>query len=262
MLLYGKLLLTIVNMIVRIRKMLSVTACGILRNALVLFLLASPCWVVLAGCSQPMEIEPEAWESYGIETEGKHYKPQYSSDYNYDAQDSSDYNYNSQYSSSYKPKYSSDYNYNSQYSSSYKPQDSSSYKPQDSSDYNYNAQYSSSYKPQGSSYYNYNSQYSSGHKPQDSSYYNYNSQYSSSYNYKSQQDQEKQIKFTPYYNTLGLPYGASLREITKAYKRLAPKCHPDKNPNDATAKEKFQKLNEAHSQLRDAYADGHLKDTE
>jgi DnaJ domain len=234
--------------------MLAVTACGIIRNSLVWFLLTSPCWVVLAGCSQPTEIEREEWENYGIETERKRYKPQYSSDYNYKSryssrykpQYSSNYNYNSRYSSRYKPQYSSNYNYNSQYSSSHKPQDSS----------NYNSQYSSSHKPQDSSNYNYNSQYGSRYKPQDSSDY---------YNYKSQQDREEKIKseLTPHYDTLGLPYGASLKEIKKAYHKLARRCHPDKNPNDtAAATKEFQKIREAYSQLADAHTDGQPPATE
>jgi DnaJ-class molecular chaperone len=54
-----------------------------------------------------------------------------------------------------------------------------------------------------------------------------------------------------YYKTLGVKRDASQAEIQKAYRDLARKYHPDLNPNDKTAKEKFQKLQAAFEVLND-----------
>lgn len=54
-----------------------------------------------------------------------------------------------------------------------------------------------------------------------------------------------------YYEVLGLQRGASEDEIKKAYKRLARKYHPDMNPGDKTAEEKFKEINEANEVLSD-----------
>lgn len=54
-----------------------------------------------------------------------------------------------------------------------------------------------------------------------------------------------------YYQTLGVGRNASQAEIQKAYRALARKHHPDLNPNDKTAKEKFQKLQSAYEVLND-----------
>jgi DnaJ-class molecular chaperone len=53
------------------------------------------------------------------------------------------------------------------------------------------------------------------------------------------------------YKTLGIQRSASPEEIQKAYRRLARKYHPDKNPDDATAKKKFQEVQSAFDLLRD-----------
>ncbi len=52
-----------------------------------------------------------------------------------------------------------------------------------------------------------------------------------------------------FYQTLEVPRGASKDEIQKAYRRLARKYHPDMNPDDPKAKEKFQKVQAAYDVL-------------
>jgi len=59
------------------------------------------------------------------------------------------------------------------------------------------------------------------------------------------------MDFVDYYNTLGLKKDASEGEIKMAYRKLARKYHPDLNPNDASAKTKFQQINEANEVLSD-----------
>ena len=55
-----------------------------------------------------------------------------------------------------------------------------------------------------------------------------------------------------YYEVLGVTRTASDQEIKSAYRRLAVKYHPDKNPNDASAEEKFKEAAEAYSVLQDS----------
>ena len=54
-----------------------------------------------------------------------------------------------------------------------------------------------------------------------------------------------------YYEVLGLKKGAGEDEIKKAFRKMAMKYHPDKNPGDRTAEEKFKEVNEAYSVLSD-----------
>ena len=57
---------------------------------------------------------------------------------------------------------------------------------------------------------------------------------------------------TDYYKTLGVDKKASPDEIKKAFRKLAVKYHPDRNPNDKTAEDKFKEINEAYAVLSDA----------
>jgi molecular chaperone DnaJ len=54
------------------------------------------------------------------------------------------------------------------------------------------------------------------------------------------------------YDTLGVKKGASAEEIKKAYRKLAAQYHPDKNPGDAAAEEKFKEVQNAYDTLSDA----------
>jgi molecular chaperone DnaJ len=55
-----------------------------------------------------------------------------------------------------------------------------------------------------------------------------------------------------YYEVLGVTRTASDQDIKSAYRRLAVRFHPDKNPNDASAEEKFKEAAEAYGVLADA----------
>uniref|UniRef100_A0AAR2J7N5 DnaJ homolog subfamily C member 10 n=1 Tax=Pygocentrus nattereri TaxID=42514 RepID=A0AAR2J7N5_PYGNA len=64
-------------------------------------------------------------------------------------------------------------------------------------------------------------------------------------------NEASEIKHGNYYKLLGISREASTREIRQAFKKLALTMHPDKNPNDETAHEKFLKINRAYEVLKD-----------
>ena len=59
------------------------------------------------------------------------------------------------------------------------------------------------------------------------------------------------MEFIDYYKTLELDKSATKADIKKAYRRLARKYHPDLNPDDDSAKKRFQQINEANEVLSD-----------
>ncbi|WP_281644592.1 J domain-containing protein [Bacteroides zoogleoformans] len=59
------------------------------------------------------------------------------------------------------------------------------------------------------------------------------------------------MAYIDYYEVLGVDKKASQDDIKKAFRKLARKYHPDLNPNDPTAKDKFQAINEANEVLSD-----------
>ena len=59
------------------------------------------------------------------------------------------------------------------------------------------------------------------------------------------------MEYRDYYKILGVDRNASEKEIKRAYRKLARKFHPDVNPGDKEAEEKFKEINEAHEVLSD-----------
>jgi len=60
-----------------------------------------------------------------------------------------------------------------------------------------------------------------------------------------------------YYDILGIAKGASPEDVKKAFRNLSKKYHPDLNPNNPEAEEKFKEINEAHTCLSDKYKRQH-----
>lgn len=59
------------------------------------------------------------------------------------------------------------------------------------------------------------------------------------------------MNYKDYYKILGVPKEASQKDIKKAYRKMAAKYHPDKNPDNKEAEEKFKEINEANEVLSD-----------
>ncbi len=59
------------------------------------------------------------------------------------------------------------------------------------------------------------------------------------------------MEYKDYYSILGVSKSATTDEIRKAYRKLATKYHPDKNPDDKNAEAKFKEINEAKQVLSD-----------
>ena len=59
------------------------------------------------------------------------------------------------------------------------------------------------------------------------------------------------MEYKDYYDTLGVQRDADAKEVKRAYRKLAVQYHPDKNPNDKAAEERFKEINEAYEVLGD-----------
>jgi curved DNA-binding protein len=59
------------------------------------------------------------------------------------------------------------------------------------------------------------------------------------------------MEYRDYYKILGVPRGASADKIKSAYRKLAMQYHPDRNPGDKQAEDRFKEINEAYQVLSD-----------
>lgn len=57
--------------------------------------------------------------------------------------------------------------------------------------------------------------------------------------------------YKDYYKILGVPRNATQKEVRAAYRKLAAKHHPDRNPGDKSAEERFKEIGEAYAVLGD-----------
>lgn len=65
------------------------------------------------------------------------------------------------------------------------------------------------------------------------------------------------MDYKDYYQVLGVSRSASTDEIRKAYRKLAMQYHPDRNPDDKQAEERFKEINEAYQVLNDSQKRAH-----
>jgi len=65
------------------------------------------------------------------------------------------------------------------------------------------------------------------------------------------------MDYKDYYQILGVSRNANAEEIRKAYRKLAMQYHPDRNPDDKQAEERFKELNEAYQVLSDSQKRAH-----
>lgn len=65
------------------------------------------------------------------------------------------------------------------------------------------------------------------------------------------------MDYKDYYQILGVSRSASTDEIRKAYRKLAMQYHPDRNPDDKQAEERFKEINEAYQVLNDSQKRAH-----
>ncbi len=60
------------------------------------------------------------------------------------------------------------------------------------------------------------------------------------------------MEYKDYYKILGVERNANKDEIKRAYRKLALKTHPDRNPGNSKAEERFKEINEAYQVLSDS----------
>ena len=58
------------------------------------------------------------------------------------------------------------------------------------------------------------------------------------------------MDYKDYYKILGVERNANKEEIKRAYRKLALKTHPDRNPENSKAEEQFKEINEAYQVLK------------